>query len=283
MDEVEASNMKKWFLWLILLISVFFIVKGLLTMFWYSPLFQVKTFHILYGSPSDSHLKEIGKKDAAIIESTAFSNEEIDVIKEQGTLLFGYVSLMQLENWNDPLTAQINESDFALVDGQKIYVKEWDTYVMDLREKHYREVLLWKVEKMITERRLHGVFFDTVDDLDYYFRDDPEVLNDMRAGYLDLLKQLQELHPDLLVIQNRGFETYDATSRKYVDGVLWEGFDAQDMTQSKWVKNWLTYFKKEQWWGRVRILTVVSDEESRKLSETEKFPAFIRKGNTYQK
>ena len=68
MDEVEASNMKKWFLWLILLISVFFIVKGLLTMFWYSPLYQVKTFHILYGSPSESHLEEIGKKDAVIIE-----------------------------------------------------------------------------------------------------------------------------------------------------------------------------------------------------------------------
>ena len=45
---------------------------------------------------------------------------------------------------------------------------------MDLREKHYREVLLWKVEKMMTERGLDGIFFDTVDDLDYYFRDDPE-------------------------------------------------------------------------------------------------------------
>ena len=190
---------------------------------------------------------------------------------------------MQLENWNDSLTAQIDESDFSLVDGQRIYVEEWDTYVMDIRQKHYREVLLWKVEKMITERGLDGVFFDTVDDLDYYFRDDPEVLIDMRAGYLDLLKQLHELHPELLVIQNRGFKTYDATSRKYVDGVLWEGFDAQDMKHSKWAKNWLKYFKNEQWWSRVRILTVVSDEESRKLSETEKFPAFVRIGNTYQK
>ncbi|OLN23561.1 hypothetical protein BTO30_03815 [Domibacillus antri] len=274
--------MRKRLVWIILIVLVFFLGKGLLNMFWFGPLHDVKSFHIFYGTPDEEKLTELSGQDAAVIESLAFSEQDVAYLKENGVKLFGYVSLMQLENWNEELKERIAESDYAESGGNRIYIKEWDTYVMDLREPNYRDALLWKVEKYVTQRGLDGVFFDTVDDLDYYFRDEPAVEQAMRNGYAALLDELKKRHPDLIVIQNRGFETYETLSRSYVDGVLWEGFDAQDIKESEWAQKWLKYFKKEQRLGRVRVLTVVTDEKSRQLSEKNKFPAYVRKGDTYQ-
>ncbi|MBM7649095.1 endo-alpha-1,4-polygalactosaminidase (GH114 family) [Bacillus ectoiniformans] len=207
---------------------------------WLNPLHQIKTFQIFYGKPDKEKITELSKLDAAIIEATAFKEDDLNVLKSKGVKLFGYVSLMQLENWNAELKDRVQETDYAKVDGEKIYIKEWDTYVMDIREEHYRQALLWKVEHYIADQKLDGVFFDTVDDLDYYFRDRPAVLEEMQAAYRTLLNEIHKRHPDMLIIQN-------------------------------------------QRWGRIQVWTVVEDEKSRKFSDKHHFPAFVRKGDTYQK
>lgn len=250
---------------------------------WFGSLYSMKSFQIFYGKPDKEKLIELTMSDAAIIEPSAMTKQDVSFLKEAGVRLFGYISLMQLENWNEELKKRISGSDFAVLDGERIHVKEWDTYVMDLRELHYREILLWKIERYIVDRGLDGIFFDTVDDIDYYFHEHKKVQNDMRTGYKALLEELKRQYPELLIIQNRGFETYRAVLHSNVDGLLWEGFRAKDAEESEWTKNWLKYFKKEQWRGRVRILTVVGDEESRKLSEKNCFPAFVQTGDTYQK
>lgn len=251
-------------------------------MFFYGPLFKIHSFQIYYDKMNDQKRQELLKSDAAILEPTALTETDISILKKEGVKIFGYVSLMQLENWNDELKRHIIDSDYAELDGERIYIKEYDTYVMDLREKHYREALLWKIEKYIAAQQLDGIFFDTVDDLDYYFHEEIETQGEMRNGYQLLLSDIKKSYPNLLIIQNRGFETYQAASRSKIHGLLWEGFEVEDMETSDWAKQWLTYFKKEQRFGKVRVLTVVSDQESYELSEKMSFPAFMRKGNTYQ-
>lgn len=231
---------------------------------------------------NDQKLKEIMKSDAVILEPTALSEQSVKVLKDNGVKIFGYVSLMQLENWNEELKEHVVDTDYVKVNGEKIYIKEWDTYVMDVRERHYRDALLWKIETYVTGQQLDGVFFDTVDDLDYYFNHHKEVQQQMRRGYQSLLKDIKQRYPDLLVIQNRGFETYQASSRLKIDGLLWEGFKVEDLKDSEWAKKWLQYFKKEQLFGRVRVFTVVPDKESQVWSVKNKFPAFVRTNNTYQ-
>ncbi|TXC81592.1 endo alpha-1,4 polygalactosaminidase [Metabacillus litoralis] len=251
-------------------------------MFWYGPLYDVKSFSIFYGNPTEQKVQELKKFDAVILEPTAFSKENITILQESDVKVFGYVSLMQLENWNEELKKHIADSDYAELNGERIYIEEWDTYVMDLRESHYRDALRWKIEKYVTANGLDGVFFDTVDDLDYYFHEDQETQQNMRSGYVSLLEELKSAYPELLILQNRGFDTLKAASKPYIDGVLWEGFEASDLQESEWAKTWLKYFKKEQLIGKVRVLTVVTDEESLKLSEKHRFPAFMRTGGTYQ-
>jgi endo-alpha-1,4-polygalactosaminidase (GH114 family) len=267
---------------LVIIILVLFNVKGTTNMLWYGPIYDIKTFTIFYSKPDRQNLEKLAKNNAVIIEPTAFTTEQVELLKKSDVKCFGYVSLMQLENWNEELKTHISLSDYATLNREKIYLKDWDTYVMDLRESHYREALLWKVKNYIADQGLDGVFFDTVDDLDYYFRDNGEVQNKLRDGYVSLLKEIKEEYPDMLIIQNRGFGTVKASSRNYIDGMLWEGFDSKDIKESEWAKNWLSYFKKEQRLGRVQVWTVVTDEESLKISKRHHFPSFMRIGNTYQ-
>lgn len=274
--------MKRAAVWGVGLFLCVMLGKGVPELLGYGPLYKVDSFHIFYAKPDQKKLKELAEQDAVIMEPTAFKLEDVRYLKKQDVQLFGYVSLMQLENWNEELKERIKEEDYARIDRERIYIQEWDTYVMDLREENYQEALLWKINKYAAEMELTGVFFDTVDDLDYYFRDDPEVQEQMRDGYGEILAKLEERHPDLLVIQNRGFDTYRALSRKKIDGLLWEGFKASEIKSSDWTKQWLAYFQKEQRWGKVRLMTVVTDEESRITSENKGFPAFVRTGDTYQ-
>lgn len=251
-------------------------------MFWFQPLYDVKSFHIFYGTPDREKIIKLAEQDAVIIEASAFQKKDINILKEKNVKVFGYVSLMQLENWNKELKKHIQDTDYAQLGGERIYIKDWDTYVMDIREESYREALLWKVDKYIYDQGLDGIFFDTVDDLDYYFRDHPSLLQEMRDGYRVLLSEIKKQYPHIMIIQNRGFDTYKAVSSGLVEGVLWEGFDAVDVANSQWAEQWLSFWNKEQRWRRVRIFTVVSDEKSRKLSEQHRFPAYMRKGDTYQ-
>ncbi|MCM3790859.1 endo alpha-1,4 polygalactosaminidase [Domibacillus indicus] len=274
--------MKKWLIGLAVATAAYFLLKGLMTMFFYGTLFRVDSFHIFYGRPDQEKLEDLAQQDAAIIEPTAFTKEDLSFLRKKNVMLFGYVSLMQLENWNEELKQHVAPSDYWLQEGERLYVPDWDTYVMNISEPHYRDVLMHKISTEIVEKQMDGIFFDTVDDLDYYFRDDLAAKKAMQAGYKQLLDEVKSAYPDLLIIQNRGFESYKAVSRKKVEGILWEGFDKQDIEKSDWAQNWREYFKKEQRFGQVRVFTVVSDDASLQQSRRDRFPAFMRTGDTYQ-
>jgi len=63
---------------------------------------------------------------------------------------------------------------------------------------------------------------------------------------------------------------------------LWENFEANNQEEQKWTNQWITYFKKEQFWGQVKIFTVVTDNPSKLLSKENNFTPFVRSNNTYQ-
>jgi endo-alpha-1,4-polygalactosaminidase (GH114 family) len=273
---------KRWVIGLAAAVIGYFLLKGLIAVFLYGTLFRVDSFHIFYGHPDQDKLEELSQQDVAIIEPTAFTKEQVSFLQEEDVLLFGYVSLIQLENWNEELKKDILPSDYWLQEGKRLHVSYWDTYVMNISEEHYRDVLMRKISTEIQEKRMDGIFFDTVDDLDYYFRDDPAAEKAMRAGYKELLDEIEAAYPNLLIIQNRGFDTYKAVSRKKVDGILWEGYDIQELKKSDWAQNWRSYWRKEQRFGHVQVFTVVTDTESLRQSRIDRFPAFMRKGDTYQ-
>lgn len=273
--------MKKWVIGLAAAVAVYFLLKGLIAVFLGEALFQVDSFNIYYGYPDQNKLEELSQHDAVILEPTAFTKEQISFLQKEDVLVFGYVSLVQLENWNKDLKKNVIPSDYWLQEGERLPVAEWDTYIMNISKEHYREVLMHKIETEVSEKNLDGIFFDTVDDIDFYFQDDATAQQAMRTGYAELLKDIEIAYPNMLIIQNRGFESYKTVSRKKVDGILWEGYDKEELKKSNWAQYWRNYLKKEQRARHVQVFTVVTDEESLQQSNRDHFPAFMRTEDTY--
>ena len=48
-------------------------------------------------------------------------------------------------------------------------IEQWDTYIMNLADEHYRRIVVNKVKQQIIGKGIDGVFLDTAGDIDDYF------------------------------------------------------------------------------------------------------------------
>ncbi|WP_342527923.1 endo alpha-1,4 polygalactosaminidase [Chryseomicrobium sp. FSL W7-1435] len=257
-----------------ILLGVFLTFSGIGAWMQYmvsNPLNSATSFMIFYDNPTEQTISRLKEVDVAIIAVHAFTREQIKEIQDAGTLIFAYTSLMQLENWNTTMTSQVKSNDFVEQDGERIYIKEWDTYLMDIRQSHYQQLLLTKIEIERREKQVDGVFFDTVDDLYYYFHDTEEHKSYLLA-YETILKDVSD--QGLIIFQNRGFETLQAKGEPYVSGVLWENFDSSNFEESSWARNWMLKLHRYHTSGKVRLFTEVRSDPSEQVSLNLGFPTF---------
>ncbi|WP_052130182.1 endo alpha-1,4 polygalactosaminidase [Ureibacillus sinduriensis] len=246
-----------------------------------STLTEVKDFSIYYGWPSKEKLKELRSYDLVVIAPHAYSKEQIDYLQADGTVVLGYISVMQLESWNLSFVSNVQESDYYLQDGQKVYIKQWDTYLMDIRKEHYRQLLVDHVNKDIVSKGMDGVFLDTVDDIDYYLHERDEEQDEFRTAYQSLLVEIKKQDSSLLLMQNRGFDTLKTGSEHLVDALLWESFNYSKLKDSSWGQKWIQYLAKKNQVNELAVFSTVTDNESAQYSEKFKFTSFTKVGNSY--
>ena len=77
-----------------------------------NPLAQIKTYKIYYDSPTPDLLKKMQELDAVMIEPVFYSQEQIQMIQQSGTKVYGYINIMEADKWNTELFNQLNEYDF---------------------------------------------------------------------------------------------------------------------------------------------------------------------------
>lgn len=261
------------------------IVLPLLTAFTWFQLFgnkerllKVSDYKIFYGTPTGKILDEMRKFDLVIIETHEYTSEQIKAIQQDGTIVLGYLSVMELETWNESLVKKVEVSDYLFVDKKKRYISKWDTYLMDLSSKHYQELLLTDARKHILNKGVDGIFIDTAGDIDDYFYKDEQMKQMLRDGYRQLLISLKQQNPEILVVQNWGFDTYKTTTKNLVNGIMWENFDVSKLENSEWGRNWIEFFKKEQ---KLAVFTVTPDEKSRQYSKKQGFIPYQNNSSIY--
>jgi polysaccharide biosynthesis protein PelA len=246
-----------------------------------NPLKNVKNYKIFYGEVNDSEAEQLGNYDMAIIEPHQINKEHVSKIKETGTLTFGYISIMELQNWDKKFVSKVKESDYLLDNGKKIYVDKWDTYLMDISSTHYQQLLLDEIEKEIIQKQFDGIFLDTVGDIDDFYSDNEEMAAYLRDSYLEILQKITQKYPDMLLLQNWGFPTLKTTSKNYVDGIMWEGFNKKQLTNSQWGQKWIEYIQMLQQKENLAVFTVVPDKDSAKYSEEKGFIPFENENDHY--
>lgn len=232
------------------------------------PLDHVENFAIYYGEPAEPALEQLKNKDLVIIEPLLFSIQQITSIRSAGTLTFGYLSVMESPSWNQGRMSSLIPSDYLLqANKDRIHFPEWDSYLMDLRQKHYRVLLLAEIQTSIQDKGLDGLFLDTVGDIDDYIYE-PSVVIQMRQAYQELLQDIRRIFPNLLLIQNRGFDSLDY-SASFIHGLLWEDWRGE-WRQDLWMKKRVERLQMEQK-RQLKVFSIslkrdtASEKEARKL------------------
>ncbi len=246
-----------------------------------NPLLDVNSYQIYYGHVDDLKAKQLGKKDMVVIEPHETTKEHVAELKKKGTITLGYISIMELQDWDEEFVANVQEDDYLKVNGEKVYVEDWDTYLMDITNKHYQQLLLNEIEEEIVKKQFDGIILDTVGDIDDFYGDDEELATHLRNGYVELLQAITSKHKELLLLQNWGFETLKTASKDYVDAIMWEGFNKERLTNSKWGQNWIKYFQTLQKEENIAVFTVAPNKSSANYSVKQGFVSYENKNSIY--
>jgi hypothetical protein len=246
-----------------------------------TPLSRVSDYKIYYGEANDDIVEKLGSYDLAIIEPHEFTKDQITKLNETETITLGYISIMELENWNEGFVEKVQETDYYYSNNEKIYIDKWDTYLMDISNPHYRQIILEEIQEEILSKGFDGIFLDTAGDIDDFFLKKPKDLQKLRNGYVTLLKDIKKQNKQLILLQNWGFDTYKNASNPYIDGVLWENFSKSRNQHDKWSQNWIKYFNAEQKKGKLAVFTVSPDDSGKSYSEKIGFVSYKNKNSIY--
>ncbi|MGM7684395.1 putative glycoside hydrolase [Cytobacillus sp. Hm23] len=244
-------------------------------------LMNVEDYVIYYGHVNDKLVKELSSYDLIIIEPHQMTTEQVQTIKDSGTIVLGYISMMELATWNEDFVTKVQQDDYLIINNERVYVKDWDTYLMDISKPHYQRLLIDEIDIEIIQKNLDGIFIDTIGDIDDFFYDQPHIANKLRDSYVELLKTVNEQHSDLLLLQNWGFETFKEASKDYVHGIMWEDFDKRKLENSSWGQQWIAFFKDMKKNEKVAVFTVAPDNTGVKYSKQQQFVPFKNESSIY--
>jgi hypothetical protein len=233
---------------------------------YHSLLREVKNYTIYYGNPTINMLAKLKAFDLVIIEPHLYDRRQIAELQEAGTVVLGYISFMESPTWNKERFKLLQKNDFLLQLDRKIHFEQWDSYLMDLRETHFQELLMHEIEVQIAAKGFNGIFIDTIGDIDDQILD-PLEQNAMRESYKHMLERIKKLSPDIVLIQNRGFFTLEAVL-PWIDGFLWEDWNGS-WKQIGWMKLRVHAIRKAQKQG-LYVFTVSMERALHHRKEAEK-------------
>ncbi|MGE5542075.1 MAG: hypothetical protein ACM3WT_03480 [Bacillota bacterium] len=177
-----------------------------------------RDYVVYYGC---GRVNEIASFDVAILESSAHAAGEVADIIRRGCLPISYLSIIE-SGEHLPYHSLADAEDFLWVGGSRVMVPEFNTWVMDVRRPHWRDILLSAADDML-RKGFVGLFLDTVG-----WAEDPSLPRslsfDLTESAQRLIKGLRTAHPEAVLIQNLGLRRLIQYTAPLLDGVCWEGF-----------------------------------------------------------
>lgn len=234
-----------------------------------NPLIGVNSYRIYYRRIDENILKDMKNMDLVIVEASFFQNSNVDYLKEDNTKVIGYLSLMEVGYWDSSLIGKLSDSEYLTIEGKKVLSKSGKNLIGDISEENYQNALLEILEERIMSKGMDGVFLDTIDWIDYY-KDDSETYKKLKDGYINFASKIKEKYPSIIIIQNRGFESYKDYSCNFLDGILWENFSSPYTNNEKRKINKLEQFIKISKKKKTKVFTISFDEEMQSKDFSEK-------------
>lgn len=235
-----------------------------------SGLQKVKNYKIYYSAPTEHILNKLRTYDLIVIEPQLYTKEQVQYLKQNGTIVLGYISVMETPTWNQKRLDLLSENDYFYRNGDKVHYEQWDSFLMDITSEHYHSVLIDEMERQVSSKGMDGVFFDTVGNIDNEHLEQKTIYKKQLDGLKNFLKKSNSKYPNLLMVQNWGMETIQHT-HMYMDGFMWEGFDYNKVSTDEWAQIQISKLKKIQQLGKTQIMTVSTKSERKSKSYAKKF------------
>lgn len=255
----------------ILIIVIFLILILFIKSYYFSR--PNYSFRIYYNKINSSIINDMGNYDINIVEASFFTKEDVDIIHSKNSKVIGYLSLIEIGSWDLTLNQKLKDEDFLKDSNNKRLMNlSENNYLGNLYSDNFKNALLDILKTRIIDKNMDGVFFDTLDWIDYY-KNDTTIYNQLITGYKDFIKEVKELYPKLMIIQNRSFTSYNNFSKKYVDGLLWENFNSPYIENDKTEIKLLKSIKRNSFLYKTNIfvLSFINEDINRELSKKLKW------------
>lgn len=231
-------------------------------------------YRVYYDEPTASILEEMQELDVIILEPHHYTRDQIETIRGGGTVVYGYINMMEIDTWNESVVNEVTDEDFFYRNGEKIYFSEWNTYLADFTSSHYRDLIWAEIGGEIIDKQLDGIFMDTVGDIDDQHSSYPEVMREQQLAMTEFIKRIRSSYPDKKLIQNWGFDTLRNYTNPYVDGVMWESFHYSEISSDAWSRRQIRLLKQLQAKNGLEVYTISFREGEESKSYAEEYGFF---------
>ena len=243
---------------------------------------DVKDYTYYLDKGNDAIGKSMTKLDLVIVEPLEMQQKYIVNAQKSGTLVYGYINVMEADKWNTALYQQLKEEDFYRdKQGERMYFAKWDSFLMDLTSTHYQDILLAEIEQQIVQKGLDGVFLDTVGNINSYLPEDEQKWQN--EAMLSFIQQIKKRHPNISVAQNWGFQTLADYTAPYIDFIMREDFSYPVVGKDKWSLDMMQQLVhiRNKFGTQVMAIGFEEESKSRALAEKHHFKFFYSPAGSY--
>jgi endo-alpha-1,4-polygalactosaminidase (GH114 family) len=246
-----------------------------------NPLNHINNYRVFYGRPEKDYKNSFKAYDLLILEPSFYKKADIKELRaDNKRLYFGYLSVMEVSHWDADLVELMYIKDYLEINGKR-YKKDGSVnFIGDIRNESYRKLLIKLIQERVVDKGFQGVFLDTVDWIDYFGYNDKELSEAFKKSYEIFLKEVSNKYPELLIIQNRSFDTYESFAKSYVHGIMWENFDYTKMFNEDLTRT--IHLAKNKWLYGNQVLTISHQEYEKNLLWSKRLSwVFMPSYNSY--
>lgn len=226
---------------------------------------KISQYAVYYGY---GHHEALSYNDMVIVEPKAQDLASLKVLRQYGAQVLAYVSVMEVSK-EEAAELLLEDRDLIVTSDGTPEVNSYGNYKVDFRSDKWHQHLISQITKLCKTYQYDGLFLDTVGNLEsahiiarYNY--------ELHKAYRALLKEIREIFPDILIIQNNGLDTVFQHARDQIDGVCWENPPIGSLQSVLWVtmtKRKLMEYGK----NHPAFLVMILEEGDETLTKTQKF------------
>lgn len=187
---------------------------------------KVRSFANSYADHSPDQIRELGRYDVIVIDPDSESNiGAVCALREKGTIVLAYVDIAEAEEQRD----YFRQLDRSLILAPN---PEWPgVYLADVNNTAWRDLIVNRyIPTLLAKGKFDGLCLDMLDAVDMYLK------KDLKPGMIQLINEIRQKYPDLLLVPNRGFSILPEIAAN-IDAIKYEEMSSRyDFYTKQYVK-----------------------------------------------